>query len=117
MLLKAEQEEHLEYKKSARTNSDNARNGYTSKKLKTRFGLLDIRVPRDRKGTFEPQILPKRSKKSPDLEELVIALYSKGVTNTEIEDFMAEKMKINLSRSAISRITEKVRDKITYLAK
>ena len=78
MLLLAEQEEHLAYKKSARNDSDNARNGYTSKKLKSKFGLLDIQVPRDRKGTFEPEILPKRVNKSPDLEDMVISLYSKG---------------------------------------
>ena len=106
MLLLAEQEEHLAYKKSAR-------NGYTSKKLKSKFGLLDIQVPRDRKGTFEPEILPKRVNKSPDLEDMVISLYSKGMSNTDIENFMAEKMKVSLSRSSISRITEKVRDKIT----
>ena len=113
MLLLAEQEEHLAYKKSARNDSDNARNGYTSKKLKSKFGLLDIQVPRDRKGTFEPEILPKRVNKSPDLEDMVISLYSKGMSNTDIENFMAEKMKVNLSRSSISRITEKVRDEIT----
>ena len=101
MFLLAEQEEHLAYKKSARTDSDNARNGYTSKKLKYRFGILDIQVPRDRKGTFEPEILPKRVNKRPDLEDMVISLNSKGMINMDIEDFMAEKMKVNLSRSSI----------------
>jgi len=108
-MLQGELESHLGYKKNAlRPSKENARNGYTSKRLKSEQGELQINVPRDRAGDFEPQLVPKRSGITQGIENLVISLYAKGMSNSDIEDELREIYGFNLSTSTISLVTDKI---------
>lgn len=108
-MLSAELEAHLGYKKNKpRPSADNARNGFIKKKLKSEHGEVQINVPRDRTGDFEPQLVPKRSGITQGIENLVISLYAKGMSNSDIEDELREIYGFNLSTSTISLLTDKV---------
>jgi len=108
-MLEGEMEAHLGYSKhQARTNKENARNGFTKKQLKSEHGQVEIEVPRDRMSEFEPAILPKRSRMSQGIEKLIISLYAKGMSNADIEDQLSEFYDINISTSTISLVTDKV---------
>ena len=108
-ILEGELEVHLGYKKNeARPNKDNSRNGYINKKLKSQHGEIQINVPRDRTGDFEPQLVPKRSGITQGVENLVISLYAKGMSNSDIEDELKEIYGFNLSTSTISLLTDKI---------
>jgi transposase-like protein len=108
-MLQGELESHLGYKKNAlRPSKENARNGYTSKRLKSELGEVQINVPRDRAGDFEPQLVPKRSGITQGIENLVISLYAKGMSNSDIEDELREIYGFNLSTSTISLVTDKI---------
>lgn len=108
-LLQGELESHLGYKKNdLRPSKENARNGYTSKRLKSEHGELQINVPRDRAGDFEPQLVPKRSGITQGIESLVVSLYAKGMSNSDIEDELREIYGFSLSTSTISLVTDKI---------
>lgn len=85
--LEAELDEELGYSKYDFRNkeTDNSRNGYSSKKLKTSFGDVEVSTPRDRKGEFEPQLLKKNQTSiSQDIEEKILSMYAKGMTTSRI---------------------------------
>lgn len=109
-LLEGEMDAYLGYEKNdkAGDNSGNSRNGSYSKKIQTLHGEADIKVPRDRNGEFEPIIIPKHEKKGMSLERLVISLYAKGMSVSDIEEEMRDIYQVNLSSSVISVITNKV---------
>jgi len=109
-LLNAEMDEHLGYEKNSTEgdNSGNSRNGSYNKTIQTLHGEAGINVPRDRNGEFEPVIIPKHANKGMSLEKLVISLYAKGLSTSDIEDELRDIYQINLSSSAISIITNKV---------
>jgi len=108
-MLKGEMESHLGYSKNQQNrDSNNARNGYGKKKIKTNHGALEIQVPRDRNSEFEPQIVPKRSRISEGIESLVISLYAKGMSNSDIEEQLHELYGFNVSTTTISIITDKI---------
>ncbi len=108
-MLQGELDSHLGYKKNElRTSKENARNGYISKQLKSEHGEVQINVPRDRTGEFEPQLVPKRSGITQGIENLVISLYAKGMSNSDIEDELKEIYGFNLSTSTISLVTDKI---------
>ncbi len=113
-ILEAEMDIHLGYDKNdiKGNNSGNSRNGLTSKNIKTEFGEASIQVPRDRSSSFSPIIVPKHSNKSLSVENLVISLYAKGMSLSDIEDELHEIYGFKLSTSAISTITEKVNQDI-----
>lgn len=112
-ILDGELEAHLGYAKhEPRKDKTNARNGSINKQVKTEQGLIDIKVPRDRNASFEPQVLPKRSRMSEGVENLIISLYAKGMTNSDIESQLEELYGINVSTSTISLITDKVSNDI-----
>src|SRR4051794_23283630 len=81
-ILKAEQEAHLGYEpyRKGELETDNSRNGFSKKKMKTSSGEVDIEVPRDRKGTFEPQFVQKHQSFDPDLEKRVTSMYARGMS-------------------------------------
>ena len=86
--LEAELDEELEYSKYDYKNkdTDNSRNEHSSKRLRTSFGEVDVSVPRDRKGEFEPQVLKKNQTSiSQDIEEKILSMYAKGMTTGDIE--------------------------------
>jgi putative transposase len=113
-MLEGEIDAHLGYDKYAPEgrNTGNSRNGKTSKKLKSKYGEVEIEVPRDRAGTFEPVVVPKRSSLAQGIEELVISLYAKGMSVRDIEEQLREIYQFNLSESTISNITSKVSEDI-----
>jgi len=115
-MLEGEITAHLGYPKSAtRPDKSNGRNGLTTKKIKTEQGELDIKVPRDRKSEFEPQIVPKRSHLSKGIETLIISLYAKGMSNFDIEEQHRELYGFKESTTAISTITDVVTNDVIAL--
>ena len=109
--LEGELESELGYGKYDYQNkdTDNSRNGYSSKTLKSNYGNIEIDVPRDREGTFEPQIVKKRQSSIDwDLEEKIISMYAKGMTPGDIEDHISELYGFEISDSTVSRITDKI---------
>ena len=84
-MLQGELEAHLGYSKNEKSDNSNARNGTTSKRLKSEYGESAIEVPRDREGSFEPIIVPKHQSKSVSVENMVITLYAKGLSISDIK--------------------------------
>jgi len=110
-MLKAEMTEHLGYEHNdARSkNTDNARNGTYSKKLKTENGVVEIKVPRDRQGDFQPKILPVNKTKTSRLEKRIISMYAKGMTTTDISEHISELyLDDDVSATFISQVTAKI---------
>ena len=107
-MLQGEIEAHLGFSKNEKNSKDNARNGFSKKKIKTDHGELDINVPRDRKSEFTPQVVPKRSRLSEGIESLIVSLYAKGMSNSDIEDQLNELYGFNVSTSTISVVTDKI---------
>ena len=91
-MLEAEMEEHLGYAKNSQkgNNSGNSRNGYNKKIIISDYGTSEISVPRDRNGEFEPRILEKRQVRTDEIEQKILAMYSKGMSQRDIEDNLYE---------------------------
>lgn len=109
--LDAELDEQLGYGRYdyKNKNTNNSRNGHSSKTLRTSFGDVEIAVPRDRKGDFAPVILKKNQTSiSQDIEEKIISMYAKGMTTGDIETHIRDIYGIEVSDSTVSRITDKV---------
>ena len=109
--LEAELEENLGYSKYDYKNKDteNSRNGYSKKKLKTSFGEINISTPRDRKGEFDPQLVRKNQTSiSQDIEEKILSMYAKGMSTGDIENHIREIYGLDVSDSTVSRITDKI---------
>ena len=88
---------------------ENSRNGYSKKTLKTSFGETEIRVPRDREGEFEPQLIKKnQTTLTGDIEEKIISMYAKGMTTSDIEAHIKDIYGLECSDTTISRITDKI---------
>src|SRR5215216_924072 len=107
--LDEELTEHLGHERRAPASGGNVRNGTRSKTVLTEAtGHVDIDVPRDRAGTFEPQIVRKRQRRLSGVDEIVLSLYAKGLTTGEISAHFAEIYGASVSKDTISRITDKV---------
>lgn len=109
-MLEGEMDAHLGYEKNSviGNNTGNSRNGSYPKKIQTEHGESVISIPRDRNGQFEPIAVPKHESRGLSIEKLVISLYAKGMSVSDIEEEMREIYEIELSTSAISIITNKV---------
>ena len=109
--LDAELDEELGYSKYdyKSKETDNSRNGHSKKTLRTSFGNVDVSVPRDRKGEFEPQLLKKNQTSiSQDIEEKIISMYAKGMSTSDIEAHIRDIYGVEVSDSTVSRITDKI---------
>ena len=109
--LDAELDDELGYSKYDYKNKDttNSRNGHSPKTLRTSFGNVDIAVPRDRNGDFDPVILKKNQTSiSHDVEEKIISMYAKGMTTRDIETHIQDMYGLEVSDTTISRITDKI---------
>jgi putative transposase len=108
--LDGELTDHLGYDKHDVTGRDggNSRNGHRSKTVLTEVGPVEIDVPRDRDGSFEPKIVAKRQRRLSGVDELVISLSAKGLTTGEVQAHLAEVYGAQVSRQTISTITDKV---------
>lgn len=112
-ILEAEMEEHLgrnkyERQKDVDNNDRNYRNGYSQKNLRSSFGDVDLDIPRDRKGEFEPKIVKKYETVCNELDKKIISLYAKGMTTSDIQGEIEDLYGITISPSMVSRITDKV---------
>jgi len=102
--LEGELEAHIEESEEA-----NRKNGKGKKQVKTPMGTVDIGTPRDRNGTFEPEIVAKRSKTlGVDLDRQIIALYARGASYGDIRDHLSEMYDLEVSPATISRVTDKI---------
>jgi putative transposase len=112
--LEAEMSEHLGYEKHAAAgrNSGNSRNGKTSKTVTTDTGEIELEVPRDRNGEFEPQIVPKGRRRLEGFDDKVIALYARGMTTREIQGHLQELYGVEISPALVSRVTDAVLEEV-----
>lgn len=109
--LEAELDEELGYSKYDYKNkdTDNSRNGHSSKTLRTSFGDVEVSIPRDRKGEFEPHVLKKnQTSVSQDIEEKILSMYAKGMTTSDIETHIHDIYGVSVSDSTVGRITDKI---------
>ena len=113
--LSAELTEHLGYEKhgDSRPAKGNARNGTTSKRLKSQHGDVEIETPRDRDGTFEPQLLRKNQTRLTQMDDQILTLYAKGLTTREIVDAFKEMYDADVSATLISKVTDRVLEQVT----
>lgn len=89
--------------------TDNSRNGHSSKTIHTSYGDMELEIPRDRKGRFEPQIIGKYQRSiRQDMEQKILSMYAKGMTTGDIESHIRELYGFEISDSTISRITDKI---------
>jgi putative transposase len=112
--LESELTDHLGYEKHdpVGRNGGNSRNGARSKTVITEVGPVELDVPRDREGTFEPRIVPKRARRLGGVDELVISLVAKGLTTGEVQAHLAEVYEADVSRETISKITDRVLERM-----
>lgn len=111
-MLDAELDSHLDNEKHGRSKEGNYRNGHDSKKIKSAFGESEIKVPRDRQGSFEPALVPKRHNIIDGLENIIISFYAKGMSVSDIEEQIKEMYDFDISTSTISRITNAVASEV-----
>ena len=102
---------HLGYEKHQESENTNYRNGHNKKSLKTKYGQIDVAIPRDREGTFEPKLVPKRERILKGSEELILSLYAKGMSVADISTHLDDLYGYQLSEQTISNITEAIMDK------
>ena len=108
-MLQGEMDSHLGYESNDRgaKNTSNRRNGYTDKTVKSSMGEIEIRTPRDRDGSFEPQLIPKRAKDVSGIEDKVLSMYAKGMSQRDIADTIEEIYGFEISHETISTITDR----------
>ena len=116
--LDTEMTEHLGYAKGdpAGRGRGNHRNGSSAKTVQTEIGPVRLDVPRDREGSFNPQIVPKHARRVEGFDEAIISLYAKGLTTGEIQAHLSEIYAAEVSRDLISRVTDKVNDELAAWA-
>ncbi|MBR0572617.1 MULTISPECIES: IS256 family transposase [Pasteurellaceae] len=107
-LLEAELDAHLDYDKHQKSKGSNYRNGHSTKTIKSSLGEAEINVPRDRDSSFNPMIVKKRKNTIDGIENVIISLYAKGMTVSDIEEQIREIYHFDISSSTISRITDKI---------
>jgi putative transposase len=113
-MLEAELSEHLGFEKNASEGrgKGNSRNGYTTKTIKTDTGPVEIRVPRDRNGTFEPQLVAKHQRRLEGFDDKVVALYARGMSVRDIQTHLRELYGTEVAPELISRVTDAVLDEM-----
>lgn len=112
--MAAEMTVHVGYEKHdpAGNKSGNSRNGTSRKTIKGEFGTMPIEVPRDRNGTFEPQIIGKHQKRFAGFDDKIISLYARGLSTREIREHLEEMYQVEISPSLISAVTDEVIDEV-----
>ena len=113
--LNAELTDHLGYEKHQNNpeGGTNARNGSTKKRLKGNYGEVEIESPRDREGSFEPQLLPKHHSRLTQMDDQILTLFAKGLSTREIVSAFKEMYDADVSATLISKVTERVLEQIT----
>jgi putative transposase len=111
-MLEGELDAHLDNEKHEKTIDGNYRNGHAFKKIKTSYGEQEIKVPRDREASFNPVLVPKRANMAQGVENVIVSLYAKGMSVSDIEEQIREIYDFQISTSAISRITDAVSSEV-----
>lgn len=111
-LLKAEMDAHLGYQRGDVPITNNVRNGYSTKTLKTNKGDVTIDVPRDRRSTFDPVTVPKHQTITQELESAILLLYAKGMSNADVIDYIEKVYGVKYSTSQVSVITNSLLEDI-----
>lgn len=113
-MLKAEMDEHLGYEKHAADgfNGGNSRNGYSKKRVVTDDSEVEIDVPRDREGTFEPQVVHKGQRRLKGFDDKLIALYARGMSTRDIQATIKEMYDVDVEPSMLSRVTDQVQQDV-----
>lgn len=107
-----QEDENLSEEESSAERVENKRNGYSKKTLHGNKGDLEIQVPRDRKGTYVPRLVPKHSRHFNDFDDAIIDLYGRGLSTREITEFIRSQYHVEVSAEFISTVTEKVNDDV-----
>jgi len=109
-MLEAELETDLGYAKNEKAGKaeTNRRNGHSSKTVRSEYGEMDLTVPRDRNGTFEPAVVKKHQKNVTGIEDQILALYAKGVSTRDIQDHLQQLYGVEVSPTLISNVTNKI---------
>lgn len=110
--LNAELTAHLGHERHQPKSGSNTRNGYSAKTVDSEEGPLDIRTPRDREGTFEPQLLKKHQTRITGMDSQILALYAKGMTTREIAAVFKEMYDADVSPALISKVTDAVKEQV-----
>ena len=112
--MEAELTEHVGYQpgQTPPESQSNRRNGKSEKRLRTRHGEIAVQVPRDREGTFEPQIIPKHQRHFDGFDDQILALYARGSSVRDIRAYLQELYGVEVSPDLISRVTEAVVDEL-----
>ena len=114
-MLQGEMEDHLGYASNdhGSKGTENRRNGYIGKNVRTTYGEIPISVPRDRDGSFEPRVIPKRSRDVSGIEDKVLGMYAKGMSERDIAETVEDIYGFEISHETVSAITDKVLDEVT----
>jgi len=110
--LNAELDDHLGYSKHETSDADNSRNGFTSKTLRTEDGQFELNTPRDRHGSFKPQLVKKRQTRFTSMDDKILSLYAKGMTTREIVATFKEMYDADVSATLISKVTDAVIEQV-----
>ena len=112
-LLDAELDNHLEYSKYERNDTNNSRNGHCkSKKVETKYGSIEVKTPRDRNGSFNPVIIEKGQTKLTGFEDKCISLYAKGMSLRDIEKILKDLYGVNIGKDEITRLISAVNEEV-----
>ncbi len=113
-VMEAELEEKLGYEKSQRVSESdesgtpkNYRNGYSKKTVKTQLGEVDVKIPRDRNGEFEPKVIEKRQTRTDEIEQKIMQMYAKGMSQRDIQGTLKPIYGTEISQGLVYRITDK----------
>lgn len=107
-MMESEMTNHLGYPKSARSHSENCRNGSKTKTVRSKYGEFEVDVPKDRNGTFEPQIVKNRQKDISRIDDKIISMYAKGLTTRQISEQIEDIYGFACSENFISDVTDKI---------
>lgn len=107
-MIEAEMDDHLGYEKSQRSDSDDYRNGYKTKRVNSSYGTMEIEVPQDRRSSFEPKVVQKRQKDISDIDSKIISMYAKGMTTRQISETIEDIYGFDVSEGFISDVTDKL---------
>lgn len=111
-MMEAEMDDHLGYGRSQRSDSDDYRNGYKTKRVNSSYGSMEINVPQDRRSTFEPQVVKKHQKDISDIDQKIISMYAKGMTTRQISETIEDIYGFETSEGFISDVTDKIMPQI-----
>jgi len=107
-MMEAEMDDHLGYDRYERSEESNARNGHKTKKARSKYGEVDLEVPQDRKGTFEPKVVKKRQKDISAIDSKIIAMYAKGFSTRQISEQIEDLYGFEVSDGFVSDVTDKI---------